>query len=197
MVLYQALYETADVRRAAVRVTGPDGTPTWVTDPALATALAQDAREDVHLMRMERGCFDAMPISLLGTGGLDAIARAHGAALDPRRFRANVLVETPDDARHWAGRVLTIGTAQVRADWAIPRCAMIGIDPHTGQREPGLLRTVSKRFDRTAGIYAAVVQTGCRPHRRRRPRLLIRVMLYRPGFTGPARTGFAPPPPPA
>ena len=160
MLRHRARYEGRPSRQAIVQVTAPDAAIYDVTDPALAAIVAELAAGPVHLMRMERGCFDAMPLSLLTTGEVAAIGQAHGAALDPRRFRANILVESEGDARDWIGCVLAIGDARVRADWAIPRCAIITVDPHTAERDAGVLRTVAQRFGNTAGIYATAVEPG-------------------------------------
>lgn len=157
MLLHRA---TWDGRR--VHVMCPDGAMHDVTDPALATALEAAAGEPVRHLWLRRGCYDAMPISILTTALLAAISQAHGAALEALRFRANILVETDGsvDERVWAGATLAIGETRVRADWPIPRCAMITIDPATSARTPALQRTVAERFGNMAGIYGAVAAPG-------------------------------------
>ena len=145
-----------------VAVTGPDDARRDVTDPALLAALEAAGGHKLTLMRLARGCYDAMPVSVITTSLLRTVAAAHGAAPDALRFRANLLVEAADgaDEREWAGRDLAVGGVRLRATYPTGRCAMIAVDPATAERDPSLLRTVAQKFDGTCGLYAAVAAPG-------------------------------------
>ncbi len=168
LLLHSARYsDAADPRRARVRVVTPDGVEHDVGDPALAAKLADAAAMPVRLLRLGRGAFDAMPVSVITTTTGDAVTRAHGAPVQLERFRANLVIRPDDPAaseRDWLGRTLRFGDAPdapgLRLDWPIPRCAMVAIDPGTAVRDPGILRTVVQRFGNEVGVYCAVQAPG-------------------------------------
>ena len=161
LVLYGARY-VGD----RVEVTTPDGSVRDVADPALCRALEAAAGQELRLMRLARGCYDAMPVSVLTTALLRQVGEAHGPApgraLDALRFRANILLEAADgaDERDWASTDLLVGEVRLRATYPTGRCAMVNIDPATAARDPSLLRTVARDFGGTAGLYAAVAAPG-------------------------------------
>ncbi|MBN8875595.1 MAG: MOSC domain-containing protein [Rhodospirillales bacterium] len=168
LVLWRARYEDpADPRGAALRVTTPDGEEHAADDPAVLAHLAAAAGEPIGLLQIGRGCFDAMPISVLATTTEAALDTLHGAPLGTRRFRANVVIRTDAAAGRevdWCGRSLRFGeaadAAQVAVDWAIPRCAMVTIDPDTAAREPAVLRRVAQDFANEIGAYATPERLG-------------------------------------
>lgn len=166
LLLHQARHlDPADPGRSRVRVLAPDGAAFDADDPALAARLSAAAGETVRPVRIARGTFDAMPVSVLTTSMADRVARAHGAAVSPGRFRANVVIETLPGAppeEGWAGAGLAFGDdgARLRADWPIPRCAMVTLDPDTAAKDPTVLRTVAQRFGNKVGLYCAVGRPG-------------------------------------
>ena len=168
LVLHRARYaDPADPRRARVQVDAPDGTRFDLADPALAAGLAAAAGAPVRLMQVGRGAYDAMPVSVITTTTGDAVAQAHGTAVGLGRFRANIVIRPDDPAAtdaDWAGRTLLFGEDAappgVRLDWAIPRCAMVAIDPGTAAKDAGILRTVVQRFGNRVGMYCAVQSPG-------------------------------------
>ena len=168
LVRWRARYDGDDPKAARLTVTAPDGEAFDIRDPALAERLAAAAGEPVRLLRLGRGAFDAMPLSVLSTATVEGVGRAHGAAVMAGRFRANVIVTLEDGSEGeagWVGRRLRFGggdggSAEVSADWAIPRCAMVGIDPATGERDAGLVRTVVQAFGNRIGVYCGVRRPG-------------------------------------
>ena len=165
LVRHEARYtDPADPKHAALQVRAPDGTAWDVRDPALAAYLSEQAGQPVRLVRVGRGTYDAMPVSVLTDVQLGAVGGAHGAPVGAGRFRANVLVATDPGAppeREWAGREMRFGAeARVRLDWAIPRCAMVAIDPDTADKDPDVLRTVVQAFGNRVGTYCAVTAPG-------------------------------------
>ncbi len=168
LMQYAARYSNpSDPRRARVRITAPDGTTFDVTDPVLAECLADIAKAPVQLLRLGRGAFDAMPLSVITTTTGEAITQAHGKAVSLDRFRANLVIRPDDPAvteRNWLGCALALGDApappMLRLDWPIPRCAMVAIDPVTALRDAGVLRTVVQRFRNEVGAYCSVQAPG-------------------------------------
>ena len=168
LVLHSARYSDAlDPRGARVHVVAPDGAEHGIADPALAARLAEAADMPVRLLRLGRGAFDAMPVSLITTTTGLAVDHAHGAPVGLDRFRANLVIR-PDDPhaseRDWLGRTLAFGDAAdppgLRLDWLIPRCAMVAIDPNTAMRDARVLRTVVQCFGNQVGVYCAVQAPG-------------------------------------
>jgi uncharacterized protein YcbX len=152
LVTYSASYlETDNPRHSAVRVTTPERDYD-VGDPELQDRLSQVAGEEIRLLQVGRGTFDSMPVSVLSTATMGLLDRHFGQSLDIRRFRANIIVETPEGQEHretnWVGGTLVFGDAEsgprLRANLPIDRCVMITIDPQTASREPKLLRGVSR-----------------------------------------------------
>lgn len=168
LVLHAARYsDPGDPRLARVQVTAPDGTELAIDDPGLAQRLSEALEGPVQLLRLGRGAFDAMPVSVIATTTGEAISQAHGTPVALDRFRANLVIRPNDPAateRDWLGRALALGDGPdppvLRLDWPIPRCAMVAIDPATAARDPGVLRTVVQRFGNEAGVYCAVQAPG-------------------------------------
>ena len=164
MVRCRACYaDPAAPRTAAVRVSTPAGA--WpLHDPALAGWLEAQAGRPVELIQLGIGAYDAMPVSVLTTATVAELHEKHGATINPRRFRANILVESDAREGDWAGRRLRLGAredaaALQMADLA-PRCAMVTIDPDTAERDPGVLRTVAKAFGNRIACYASIARPG-------------------------------------
>lgn len=143
-------------------VTTPDGAEFDARDPALAKLLSDMANVPVWLLRLGRGCFDAMPVSLLTNAMAAEVEQAHGGPVAVERFRANLLVRTSQATeRDWLGHAIMVGaTAGLDVGWMTPRCAMVGIDPASANRDPALARTVAQRFDNRVGAYCSVQQPG-------------------------------------
>lgn len=168
LVTYRVRYlEPENPRYSAVQVSTPQQAYD-VRDPALHERISRAAREDVRLLQVGRGTFDAMPVSVISTATATALREGFGGAIDMRRFRANIIVETPNGraAREteWVGGTLIFGDEKtgprLRANVAIDRCVMITIDPETGARDPALLRGVVEDFNNEIGVRCATEATG-------------------------------------
>ncbi len=166
LVRFTARYERSDDPvHSAVIVTDPRGAVFDVRSPVLAELLSETAGCKVRLLRLGRGCFDAMPVSMLTTTMAAAIEQAHGEPVIPERFRANLTIQRDDPASTepaWMGRSVAIGAEGACLDvgWEIPRCAMVAIDPSSGARDPTIVRTVAQRFGNRAGVYCSIGQPG-------------------------------------
>jgi uncharacterized protein YcbX len=145
---------------SAVTVRTPAGAELEVTAPALAAELAAGAR----VMKLDRGTFDTLPLSLVTTQTVDGLGALLGAELNVRRFRPNLVVEAfgaaayPEDG--WVGRTLTVGTAWMRVDARDKRCVVINVDPVTGARDPAVLRAVAGHRDTCLGVYGSTLRPG-------------------------------------
>lgn len=176
----------------ALSVTLPDGTAVTATPAPSGQRLVCDywGREaDLELLD---GPHDALFSAYLGKpvrlaaappraviygGGVTLVARSTladlaartGTPIDPARFRATLVVDTdaePYAEEGWHGRDLAVGEAVVRVTTGIPRCAVIDIDPVTGERTGRLLRSLASyrplngAGEPCFGVYAEVVTPG-------------------------------------
>jgi uncharacterized protein YcbX len=117
---------------------------------------------------------DLFPVSVLTTSTLDALHRLRPeSSFDPRRFRMNLVVQTPDDGfveNGWLGREVLLG-AEVRLVVFLPdpRCVMTTLAQGDLPRDNEVLRTLTlhNRLDvggagsyPCAGVYAVVGAAG-------------------------------------
>lgn len=168
LVLHSARFADPDAPRTArVEVSAPDGWRGHVNDPELIERLSAAAGAPVGLMQLAIGAYDAMPVSVVTTAAHRQVEAAHGAPLDMRRFRANIVIRSDRSQMEWAGKRIAFGApdsaeggAELLITDGIPRCAMVTIDPDSAVRDPKVLRTVAQQFGNAYGAYAAPAKKG-------------------------------------
>lgn len=168
LVRYRPYFSGAGSGASGLRVATPDGDDLELAAPELRARLAAEHGADVELMHLQQGIYDEAAVSLIGVHSVAALEREAGTALDPRRFRPNLLVEALDGAPFaedaWVGRTLVFGESPEGAAVAVtqrdPRCAMVNLDPETGAADPRVLRAVVRARENDAGVYGVVVRTG-------------------------------------
>jgi uncharacterized protein len=146
--------------KSAVRVRAPSGQAYDLTDPGLADELGAGLR----LMRLDRGTFDALPVSLITTVTVSALCALAEIPADELRFRPNIVI-TPSSAApypedEWVGRSLRIGDASVRVDGRDARCVVVNVDPRRGQPDAPLLKVIGRHRRACAGVYGTTVRPG-------------------------------------
>lgn len=156
-----AVYGGADA--LAVDVETPAGAVLAVDDPALAADLGGETA--LSLLRCDRAMTDCRPISLFSLQTAAKLADEMARPIEARRFRANLVIDMPgtdgfaEDAL--VGKSVRIGD---RVTIAVldrdGRCAMIGIDPDTAERDRDVPAWVVKAHEGRAGVYAAVLAEG-------------------------------------
>lgn len=139
---------------------------------------AEETILDIGELMLEGRFSDYAPIHLLTTATLARLSEiSPEAEFDERRFRPNLVVETPADQggfveNDWVGRTVAIGDeVRLRVSDPTPRCSV----PMLGQRglaaDSGILRTIVGHNSLAvalldgevlpcAGVYAFVVQGG-------------------------------------
>jgi uncharacterized protein len=147
-------------------------TPTGAELDVIAPELAAELGDCAGVIRNDRGFFDTMPLSVLTTQTLAALSTLVGAAapnlageaLDVRRFRPNLVIDSasaePFREDAWVGRVLRIGELRVRIDKRDKRCVVVNIDPVTIERSPAILRAIARERDSCLGVYGTIVEPG-------------------------------------
>jgi hypothetical protein len=146
----------------------PEGVDVPLRGEELCADIAQRFGSAVELMHLKHGIFDAASISVIALATILGIERAAGTQLDTRRFRPNIVLDTPDDQAFqedsWVGATLVFGDdasgAAINITMPDERCMMINLDPETAVQNPAILRSVVNMNEHCAGVYATVVREG-------------------------------------
>lgn len=161
LVLYRPrLVDPARPDVSPVVVTSPGGTDYDVADPDLAAALGGG----VHALKLDRGTFDALPLSMITTQSVAGVAALAGRPVEAGRFRPNLVIDAygdrafPED--RWPGCTLQIGDALVRIDARDQRCVVVNVDPATAERDPGVFRAIARDREVRLGVYGTTVRPG-------------------------------------
>lgn len=148
---------------ALVDVTTPMGAVLAVDDPELAAQL--NDKSALTLLRSDRTMADCRPVSLISRQSVQKLGVELDCAMDLRRFRANLVLDLPgsdgfgEDAL--VGKTVRVGErVRLMVLERDQRCAMIGIDPDSAERDRDIPAHVAKAHDGKIGIYAAVLAEG-------------------------------------
>ena len=165
LVRYRAVFNDPDMpRTSSVDVVTPSGDRLDLRDPALLEMLSDAAGWELGLLQVGRGAYDSMPVSIATTAAHSSVDSIHGRPVDRRRFRSNIVVEAEVPPAEWLSGRLVFGeshdSAEILVTGGIPRCALITVDPDTGQRDPTILRTIAQSFGNDFGIYGTPARPG-------------------------------------
>jgi hypothetical protein len=99
-------------------------------------------------MRANGNFFDFGALHLVTTASTKQLsAYAPESRFDPRRFRPNIVVDTPDIGfveTDWQGRTLRIGDVALTVSITVPRCVMTTLPQGDLPADRDVLRTISK-----------------------------------------------------
>jgi uncharacterized protein YcbX len=149
---------TIDQYHPDVEDLDPEGHRDTVTESKLGTAFFAQAG---MASPVPAGSFlDLFPVSVLTTATLAQLqALRPESRFDERRFRMNVVVDTPEDGfveNGWTGRSLHIGdSARLTVFLADPRCVMTTLAQDDLPKDTEVLRTLVRhnRLDVAGGLY--------------------------------------------
>ena len=107
-------------------------------------------------------------VTVVTTASIRLLAQRVGRDVGSERFRSTFLVDTGESTSHvedsWVGRELRIGKATVRVRGVVPRCAVVDLDPVTGQKDASVLRELAgyrlRRGEINFGVDAVVTVAG-------------------------------------
>jgi uncharacterized protein len=149
----------------------PDGHRDEVVEARLGAAFFNE--RGLPSAVPEDSFFDLYPLSVLTTSTLDQLGNLEPQSrFDVRRFRMNVIVDTPEPGfveNGWLGRTLAIGDdVQLGVSLPDPRCCMPGLPQEDLPRDPKVLKALARhnRIDVAgalypcAGVYAVAETTG-------------------------------------
>jgi uncharacterized protein len=146
--------------KSAVAVRSPGGSVYDLTDPELAAELGDGLR----LMRLDRGAFDAMPVSVIAATTVSALCALAGVPASELRFRPNLVIAPASGAPYaedeWVGCTVRIGEAAIRVDRRDARCIVVNVDPRSGQPDAAMLKTIGRHRNARAGVYGTTVMPG-------------------------------------
>ena len=149
----------------------PDGHRDEVVEAQLGAAFFNE--RGLPSAVPEGSFFDLFPLSVLTTSTLDELSELEPQSrFDLRRFRMNVIVDTPGRGfveNEWVGRAVAIGD-EVTLGVALPdpRCCMPSLAQEDLPRDPRILKALAQhnRIDVAgslfpcAGVYAVAEATG-------------------------------------
>ena len=163
LLLYQPLGEPLPTH-----VRTPAGSHLELRGEELEREIAARYRGGVELMHLKHGIFDDAAVSVIARSTMARISDEAGVALDPRRFRANIVLETldpePFQEDRWLGGRLVFGEGDPKPAVSVTardvRCMMVNLDPDTAVQDARVLKTVVRLNANNAGVYGTAVQTG-------------------------------------
>jgi uncharacterized protein len=149
----------------------PDGHRNEVVEAQLGAAFFNE--RGLPSAVAEGSFFDLFPLSVLTTSTLDQLGELEPQSrFDVRRFRMNVIVDTPARGfveNEWVGHTVAVGD-DVRLGVALPdpRCVMPSLAQEDLPRDPRILKALARhnRIDVAgalfpcAGVYAVAEATG-------------------------------------
>ena len=128
--------------------------------------LAGSARGAPKLLEAEGHMFSDVPekqVSIINLASVHDLERVVRKPVDPLRFRANLYIDgaPPWEEMSWAERGIRIGSAGLRVERPIGRCAATNVDPQTAERDLNIPRALQAGFGHThMGVYATVTEAG-------------------------------------
>lgn len=102
-------------------------------------------------------------VHVINLASVRSLATVMGAPVDPRRFRANILIDGPAawSELDWVGKTLRCGDSLLEVFSPTERCAATNVDPTTGTRDLKIPSLLSRTKGHTNfGVYARVTRGG-------------------------------------
>ncbi len=109
--------------------------------------------------------FDGYELHLLSTAAVSSFARCvPDSAIDVRRFRPNVVLDTGDAPGYpefdWVGRHLRIGAVVIRVALPMSRCVMTTLPQGDLPRDSSIMRALVRETGMDLGVAIDVVEPG-------------------------------------
>jgi uncharacterized protein len=170
MIQYQPeiISNAKDIGVSEIMIKTPSGNLFPLASEQILADVSNLFGHPVQLFSQSRGCFDAMPISLVSNATLNKLSNDVGEKLSPKRFRPNIVVDIdnniPFGEEDWIGNAVRIGDGEhapvIRFDRKNIRCVMINIDPDSSTKNPNVLKEVVQNREKATGIYGTPVVLG-------------------------------------
>jgi uncharacterized protein len=152
--------------KSEIRILTPAGADVALSD--LQGELARAYPKPISLLKLMRGTFDCMPVSIISSSSISTLETFLGEPLDGRRFRSNILLETEsteDFPEHsWLNQTLVFGehtnAVRMAIHYQTKRCVMVNLQPETGESNSGILKIIAQLSSNHAGVYGSLQTLG-------------------------------------
>ncbi len=149
----------------AVMVRTPSGSTRSIEDPRFAAELQDTLGQPVTIERAQGENFhDAHDVLVLSAASLRALEAQWQAAINPLRFRPNIIIDgdglAPFEETQWVGSTFQAGTATLAAAALCERCVLTTIDPETLVKSPSFLKLIVEEHAACFGVYCRVQNPG-------------------------------------
>jgi uncharacterized protein len=167
LLQYQPYFvDPASPMTSEIHVLTPTGEDVVLSD--VYGELAREYSKPIALLKLKRGTFDCMPVSVISSSSLSAFEKSLGETLDARRFRSNIVLEVEsveDFPEHtWTGQTLVFGehasAVRVAINYLIKRCMMINLQPNTSESNSNILKSIFNLTGAYAGVYGSLLTLG-------------------------------------
>lgn len=151
-----------------LHLTSPDGR-VFEWDEFLLHDVQRFTKRTVSMIRHRPDSDDLLAVDtgailIITDRSLRKLERLTGREIDPRRFRANLIVslhdETTEDETDWIGSKLTIGGCQLEVVEPCERCSVITLNPDSFERDVHILKQVHEQMNLIFGVYVSVSAVG-------------------------------------
>ncbi|WP_127078565.1 MOSC domain-containing protein [Rhodomicrobium lacus] len=132
----------------------------------LAAYMKDDLKGPPRIVHADGDQFTDIAAKALHVVNLETVrdvSRVTGVDLAPARFRANLYFEGLPawEERHWVGKTLTCGGAQLEVFAETARCEATSVDPATAQRGISIPAALQGTWGhKNLGLYAKVTRGG-------------------------------------
>lgn len=132
----------------------------------LAETFGDELRGPPKLLSAESHSFSdvgAKVVHLINLESVRALEAAIGRPVDPRRFRANIVIDGAPafGELDWSSARVAIGSVVLRGTKRTKRCAATNVDPETAVRDMDVPATLDRLCGHTDfGLYLTVLDAG-------------------------------------
>lgn len=146
-------------------LTMPDGTEYRGDQEGVNKALSELLGFPITLAKEEFiSHFDEGPISIITTSALKMLSKDLGEIVDPRRFRANILIDTEATGYledEWVDRLIQVGNSvTLKIVAPLQRCIMVNNPQEELHHDARILKTLVTNHAAMFGVWAKVEQCG-------------------------------------
>jgi len=151
-------------------ITFPNGDIVRVNSPTINEKLSEYFGQKLTIEKENKiSHFDDGAIHIVTTSSLSNLQKLMGSTekIDERRFRANIIIETPDNLtdNYLIGKTLHIGEVKLEIIKQTERCRMVSLAQFGLEKDKKILKTISQNMELNFGIYAkalnpAIIKVG-------------------------------------